>query len=115
MVLLGSPWPVVVPRETPAPEVPGQEMLGADGASLGAASVEVDCTGPQPSVDTGDSLWDLVMHGAGFSVPGSAAPSDAALTHGCSGVAGLRVSKLLLPGSPGFRPHLLTGGAWRTT
>jgi hypothetical protein len=106
---------VVVPCETPAPKVPGQEMLGADGASLGAASVEVDCTAPQPSVDTGDSLWDLMTHGAGFSVPGSAALSDAALTHGCSGVAGLRVYELLVPGSLGFRPHLLTRGGWRTT
>jgi hypothetical protein len=70
---------------------------------------------PQPSVDTGDSLWDLMTHGAGFSVPGSAALSDAALTHGCSGVVGLRVSELLLPGSLGFWPHLLTRGGWRTT
>jgi hypothetical protein len=70
---------------------------------------------PQPSVDTGDSLWDLMTHGAGFSVAGSAAPSDAALTHGCSGFAGLRVYELFLPGSLGFRIHLLTGGGWRTT
>jgi hypothetical protein len=44
-------------------------MSGADEMSLGATNVELDGVGPQPRDDTGSSLWDLVMHGAGFGVP----------------------------------------------
>jgi hypothetical protein len=89
-----------------------QEMPRVDGASLGAASVEVDGDGPQPRDDTGGSLRDLVMRGASFSVPGSAAPCDAVPTLRPSSAIGPGVSRLLLPASPGFLP---TGGGWRTT
>jgi hypothetical protein len=54
MVPPGSSRPVVAPRETPMAEepIPGvweaptQVMLGADGASIGTTSVEVDGAAP---------------------------------------------------------------------
>jgi hypothetical protein len=112
MVLLGYPRPVVAPWETPAPEEPSLEsqeapvleMPGADGASLGAASVEVDGASPQPSDDIGSLLRDFMMCGADIGVPGSTAPGDAAPAPRPSGIAGLGVSELLLPGSPYFPP-----------
>jgi hypothetical protein len=67
-----------VPRGTPATlektvlEV--REASDADGASLGAIKVEVDWVGPRLDNDTGGSLHDWVMHGAGIGVPGSVAP-----------------------------------------
>jgi hypothetical protein len=55
-----------------APEV--REAPGADGASLGTITVEVDGAGPQLDDDARGFLWDWVMHGAGPDAPGSAAP-----------------------------------------
>jgi hypothetical protein len=86
MVPPRSPQTLVASRETlamkePTPEAreePVQEMPGANGASLGAASVEVDGTGPQPSDDTGGSLWHVVMREADIGVPKSAAIGDVA-------------------------------------
>jgi hypothetical protein len=123
MVLLGYPRPVVAPWETPAPEEPSPEsqeapvleMPGADGASLGAASVEVDGASPQPRDDIGSLLRDFMMCGADIGVPGSTAPGDAAPAPRPSGIVGLGVSELLLPGSPAFHPRLSTGGGWRRT
>jgi hypothetical protein len=91
-----------------------QEILGVDGASLGVTSIEVDGVGPQPSDDTRGSLRDMVMHGAGFGVPMSAALGDAALAPGPLGTMGPGVSGLLLPNSPGLPPRLLTRGGWST-
>jgi hypothetical protein len=48
-----------------------QEMPGADSASLGATSFEVDGISSQPSDDTRGSLRDLVMREASFGVPGA--------------------------------------------
>jgi hypothetical protein len=53
-------------------------MPGADGASLGAASVEVDAAPPLLGDDTGGLLQDLVRCGSSIDVPGSAAPANAA-------------------------------------
>jgi hypothetical protein len=72
---------MVALQETLVPEAreaPVQEMLGANGASLGATSVEVDGAGPHPSDDTRGSLRDLVMRGADIDVPRSAALGNAA-------------------------------------
>jgi hypothetical protein len=56
-------WSVVAQWETLALKEPTPEaqqapvpVSGADGALLGAASVEVDGAGPQPSDDTKSSL-----------------------------------------------------------
>jgi hypothetical protein len=76
-----------------------QEMLGANGVSLGARRVEVDGVGPQPSSGTGGLLRDLVTHGDDFSVSRRATVGDAALATGPSSTAGPGVSKLLLLGS----------------
>jgi hypothetical protein len=81
-----------------------QEMLGTDGTLPSAASVKVDGVNPQPSDDTEGSLWDLVMHGTGISVPRSAASDDAYPAPRSLGVADMGVSGLLLPGSPSFPP-----------
>jgi hypothetical protein len=53
-----------------------REALGADGASLGAIGIEVDGAHPRPGDGTGGLLWDLVLHGANISAPGSAALGD---------------------------------------
>jgi hypothetical protein len=50
------------------------------------------------------------MRGASFGVPKSAAPGDAAPAPGSLGVVCLRISRLLLLGSPGFPPSLID---WR--
>jgi hypothetical protein len=112
MVPQGLLWSVVAQWETlvlkePTPEalqalVLVSEVSGADGASLGATSIEVDGAGPQPSDDTESSLQELVMRGSSFSVPKSAAPDDAAPTPGSPGAMCLGVSRLILLGSPGF-------------
>jgi hypothetical protein len=82
-------------------------MSGADGTSLGGASVEVDGASPQPSNGTEGLLWDLVMHGANIGVSGNAAPGDVALDPGPLGTMSPGVSRLLLSGSPGFlRPSI---------
>jgi hypothetical protein len=102
----------MAPRETPAPEEPTlevrkasvQEMLAADGTSLVASSVEVDGASPEPSDDTGRSLQDLVVRGTGISVPGSAAPCDAAPAPGSLGALGSGVSGWLLLCYLGFPP-----------
>jgi hypothetical protein len=91
------------PEAQQAP-VPVSEVSGADGASLGAANVEVDGASPQPSDDTESSLQELVMRGSGFSVPRSAAPDDAAPIPGSPGTMCLGVSRLILLGSPNFLP-----------
>jgi hypothetical protein len=96
----GSGGAVVALRETLAPEeptpeaweAPVQEMPGADGASLGAASIEVDGTGPIPSDDTEGSLRDLVMRGANIGVARGAALGDVAPAPGPSGATGPGVS-----------------------
>jgi hypothetical protein len=85
-------------------KVPVQVMSGADGTLLGAASVEVDGAGPQPSDDTGGSLRDLVMHDTGIDVSGSAALDDAPPAPGSSGAVDMGVSRLLLSSSPSFLP-----------
>jgi hypothetical protein len=110
MVPPGSLRPVVALRETLTQEEPVleareasmQEMPSANGTSLGAASIEVDDAVPQPRDDTEGSLWDLAMCRAGIGVPVSAATGNAAPTYGPSGAAHPGVSRLLLPGSPGF-------------
>jgi hypothetical protein len=99
-----------VPRGTPAP--------GVDVASLGVISVEVDGASPRPGDDTRGLLRDWVISGAGIGALGSVAPGDATLGPGSSGVAGPRVSSLLLPGpppTPTFCPRLSTRGRWRST
>jgi hypothetical protein len=83
------------------------KMSGASGASLGAARAEVGGVGPSQVTTPGGSLWDLVMHGASFGVPESAAPGDAAPAPGSLGAVCLRISRLLLLGSPGFPPSLI--------
>jgi hypothetical protein len=85
------------------------EMSGAGGASLGTASIDLDGVGPQPSDDTWGSLWDLVMCGVSFGIPGHAAPGDAAPAPGSLDVVCLGISGLLLPGSPGFLPLPIDG------
>jgi hypothetical protein len=100
MVPPDSPRSVVALQETLAPEeptpeaweAPVQEMPGADGASLGAASIEVDGTGPIPSDDTEGSLRDLVMRGANIGVARGAALGDVAPAPGPSGATGPGVS-----------------------
>jgi hypothetical protein len=87
-------------------------MLGADGASQDATSIEVDGADPQLRDDVGCLLWDLVWRGVSIDVPGSATPGDAALAPGFLGVMGPGVSRQHLQCSPAFRPHLSTGGRW---
>jgi hypothetical protein len=70
------------------PEV--REVMGADGASLGAVSVKVDGAIPRPGDDAGGLLWDWVMHDAGIGAPGGAVSGDATPAPGSSGVAGPR-------------------------
>jgi hypothetical protein len=96
LVYLSSLWSVAMPQETPAP--------GADSASLGAINIEVDGVGPLPCDDAGGFLQDWVMHGDDIGSLGSVAPGDVTPTPDSSGTAGLRVSGLLLWGSPGFPP-----------
>jgi hypothetical protein len=91
-------------------EVPVQEMLGADGVSLSAVSVEVDGASPRPSDDTGGSLYDLVMCGAGLGMLGRAIPGDVILSPGLSSTVGLGVAGPALSGSLGF---LLRSINWR--
>jgi hypothetical protein len=76
----------------------------AGGVPSGAASVEVDATGPRPGDDAGGSHWGLVMRGGHAGVPGSAALCDAFSATGSSGATGLGVSSLLLPGFPCLPP-----------
>jgi hypothetical protein len=105
LVSSGSPRPMEVPRETPAPKEPISEVReapGAEGASVGIVSVEVDDVGPQPGDDAGSSLQSLVMRGASIGVSRSAAPGDVTPAPGSLGAAGLGVYGLLLPGFPGF-------------
>jgi hypothetical protein len=87
-----------------AREVPVWEMPGADGASLGTASVKVDGAGPQSSDDTGGLLQDLVMRGAVTGVPRSATLGDAVPAPASSDTTGPGVSGLLLSDSPGIPP-----------
>jgi hypothetical protein len=80
------------------------KMSGVGGPSLGAARAEVDGVSPSQATTPRGSLWDLVMRGASFGVPESAAPGGAAPAPGSLGVVCLRISRLLLLGSPGFPP-----------
>jgi hypothetical protein len=81
VVAPGPPRLVVAPMESlmlveptsEAREEPSLVMPGADGPLQGAAGVEVDGAGLQLGDDTGGLLQDLVRHGAGIDVPGSAA------------------------------------------
>jgi hypothetical protein len=50
------------------------ELPGADGASLGTISVEVDAVGPQLGDEARGPLCDLVVHGTGLGMPRSTAP-----------------------------------------
>jgi hypothetical protein len=104
--------PSCSPRETPvllestpeALEAPVQEMLGADGASLGTFSVKVDGANPWTGDDTGGSLYDLVIHGTGLDMLGSATSGDAIPAPGSSGAGGPRVAGLPLLGCLSFAP-----------
>jgi hypothetical protein len=95
-----------------AREASVHEMLGANGTSLGVASVEVDGAEPQPSDGTRGSLQDLVMCGAGIGVLGSVAPGDASPAPRSSGTMGLGVRELFWLCSLAFRPHLSTRDGW---
>jgi hypothetical protein len=93
MVPLSLQRPVVSSRETSVSEESTrealvQEMLGADNASLGTISVEVDGASPGLSDDTRVSLCDLVMCGTGLGMLGSVAPGDAIPTPKFSGATG---------------------------
>jgi hypothetical protein len=79
------------------------EVPGADGASLGVVSVEVDGVGPRPGDDAGGPLCDLVVCGAGLGTPESTAPGNAILAPESSGAAYPGAPRLLLPRSPGSR------------
>jgi hypothetical protein len=91
-----------------------REALGADGASLGAIGIEVDGAHPRPGDGTGGLLWDLVLHGANISAPGSAAPGDV--------IEPLSPQVLRARGYPGcsccvpptLRYRLTTRGRWKT-
>jgi hypothetical protein len=63
------------------------------------------------SDNTGSLLQDLVVHGAGASIDGSAALDDVAVAPGSSSTMGPGVSGLYLPGSPALCPtHRLQAG-----
>jgi hypothetical protein len=56
-----------------------QVELGANGAPIGAVSVEADGVDPWPGDDAGSPLRDLVVHGAGLGTPGRCDPNPRVL------------------------------------
>jgi hypothetical protein len=81
-------------------------MPGANGASQGVASIEVDGAAPPPQLsdDTEGFLRDLERRGVNIGAPGCATLGDVAVAPGVVSVADPGVFRLLLQGSPGF-PH----------
>jgi hypothetical protein len=81
-----------------------QEASSADGASLGAISIEADGASPRPGDDAKGMFQDWVICCNGISAPRSATLGVASPAPGSSGAAGAGVSGLLLPDSLGFSP-----------
>jgi hypothetical protein len=81
-----------------------QVELGANGAPIGAVSVEADGVDPRPGDDAGSPLRDLVVHGAGLGTPGRTTPGDVIPTPGSSGAVGPGITTLPLPSPPLFIP-----------
>jgi hypothetical protein len=79
-------------------------MSGADGASVGAVSVEVDRTSLWLGDATRGSLRYLVMRGANLGLARCVVPGDAILAPRFSGTVGPGVAGQPLLGSPGFPP-----------
>jgi hypothetical protein len=75
--------------------------LGTDSVSLGAVSVVVDGACSRTGDSARGSLHNLVMRGAGLGMLRHTALSNTIPTPGSSGVAGLGIARLLLPGPLG--------------